>query len=64
MKIKFVKYFGQRKDNASGYEVWSNIYTPYMNCIGFVRDKYLIDTADYFRQEGYRVEIVDQYVFS
>lgn len=63
VNIKFIKSIAPNPDNIKGYEVWSNIYTVHMSCVGFISDKYIHDTARYFEEEGYNVEIIDQFVF-
>lgn len=63
VNIRFIKSFSPNPDNIQGYEVWSNIYTSHMSCVGFVSDKNIHDTVQYFKEEGYEVEIIDQFVF-
>ena len=64
-KIKFIKSISSPKENLYGYEVWSdNNESHIMNCIGFVRDKYFLDMVDYFKSEGYEIEVRNEFVFS
>lgn len=63
MNIRFIKSYSMNPDNIPGYEVWSDEYTPHMQCVGYISDKNLFDMVEYFQEEGYKVEITNQYVF-
>lgn len=63
VNIRFIKSFSPNPDNITGYEVWSNIHTSHMSYVGYVSDKNVSDTVQYFKEEGYEVEVIDQFVF-
>ena len=63
MNIRFIKSYSMNPDNIPGYEVWSDEYTTHMECVGYISDTNLPDMVEYFQEEGYNVEVTNQYVF-
>ena len=63
MNICFIKSYSMNPDNIPGCEVWSDEYTTLMECVGYLSDTNLPNMIEYFQEEGYNVEVTNQYVF-
>lgn len=63
MNIRFIKSYSTNPDNISGYEVWTDEYDPHMSYVGYISDKNLPSMIEYFQEEGYEVEVINQFVF-
>lgn len=60
MEIKFIRSDCPDPYSGPGYRVWTNQYTSYFNCVGFISKKNIEDMKNYFTLEGYDVKVIEE----
>lgn len=59
MEIKFIRSECPSSDCGPGYNVWTNRYSNYYRSVGFISDRSLPGMVEYFKDEGFVVNIID-----